>query len=304
MPTAPVPAKTSTLALEEYTPDKPLLSSARAGWSSLLVRTYREPDACTLSLPAVPDPLVIVHYSEAYTWLERKLAGKTAHTHVGKGSIWFIPPEEPSQWQWKNRSAGKIATLHLHLDHAQLQQVAEQAAGTDSRYVELLDRFPVQDALLESIGLSLKGELETGNPGGRLYADTAGQMLAVQLLRHHATLRHRIREYNGGLPAFRLNRVIEFIHAHLDEEISLDTLGKLAEMSPYHFARLFKQSTGKSPYQFVIGLRMEKARQLLRETRLNVTQVAFQVGYGSVNQFFEAFRRYTGTTPLNYPRYA
>lgn len=295
-----IPAKTSTQALEAYTADKPLLSSIPAGWRNLMVRTYQEPDVCALELPGVPDPLIIVQYSGADSWLQRKLAGKTVRTAVGKGSIWFIPPEEPSAWQWKNRAAEPIASVHLHVSRQHLEKVIGEAAGADYRHLELLDRFPVQDPLVENIALSLKAELEAGNPGGRLFAEAAGQLLAVQLLRRHATLPYRVAEYKGALPPYRLRQVTEYLHAHLGEDISLETLATLAGMSVYHFARQFKQTTGESPYQYLIRLRVEKARQLLRETTRSVTEVAFLVGYNSVSQFFEVFGRYTGTTPLQY----
>jgi AraC family transcriptional regulator len=295
-----IPAKTSTLALEEYTVVKPLLSSAFSSWSTLLVRTYEDPDVSRLKLPAVPDPLIIVPYSGANTRLERSMAGKTVRAQVGKGRIWFVPAEEDSQWHWKNQTSEKIACVHLHLSREQLWKAAEEAAEADSGRVQLLDRFPTTDPLIENIAFALKEELETGNPGGNLYADTAGQMLAVQLLRHHATLPLGVKEYKGGLPPYRLRQVIEYVHAHLGEEVSLDALARLSGMSMYHFARLFKQSTGESPYRYVIRLRMEKARQLLRETSLSVTAIAFQLGYHHPGQFFRTFGYYTGATPQQY----
>jgi AraC family transcriptional regulator len=300
MQPADVPARTSTLALEEYTAEKPALSSAQSPWSTLLVRTYVEPDVFRVSLPAVPDPLIIVQYSGADSKLERNMAGKTLRTRVGRGSVWFIPAEENSQWHWQNQASEKIASVHLHLSRGQLWKVAEEAAEADAGRVQLLDRFPATDPLIENIALSLKRELETGNPGGKLYADAAGQMLVVQLLRHHATLPHRVKEYKGGLPPYRLRQVIEYMHAHLGDDFTLDTLAGLSGMSTYHFARLFKQSTGESPYRYVIRLRMEKAKQLLRETSLTASAIAYQLGYHHPGQFFQAFGQYTGATPLQY----
>ena len=190
--------------------------------------------------------------------------------------------------------------MHLHLDRGHLAKVAEQAAEADFHGLELLDRFPVTDPLVENIALSLKAELETGNPGGNLFAEAAGQLLAVQLLRRHAAGTYRVREYKGTLPGYWLRRVVEYLQAHLGDDISLETLAGLTGMSVYHFARLFRQTTGQSPYQYRIRLRVEKAQRLLRETDRSVTEIAFAVGYNSLSQFFLVFGRHTGTTPLQY----
>jgi AraC family transcriptional regulator len=102
------------------------------------------------------------------------------------------------------------------------------------------------------------------------------------------------------LPAYRLRRVTQIMEADLTREFSLERLASAAEMSPFHFSRLFKRSTGLSPSQYFIRLRMTEARRLLRETGEPVIQVGLAVGYESASHFSQIFRREVGVSPSAY----
>ena len=104
----------------------------------------------------------------------------------------------------------------------------------------------------------------------------------------------------GTLPGCRLRRVIEYIQQNLDKGLSLAELAGVVYMSPYHFARLFKQSTGVPPHRFVLGQRIERASVLLRDARLSIGEVASLVGFRRPSHFTTAFRRMTGSTPSAY----
>ena len=125
-------------------------------------------------------------------------------------------------------------------------------------------------------------------------------MLAVHLLRHYATVTHPVRAYTGGLSRATLRRVLEFIHAHLDTDLSLTAMATTAGMSPYHFARLFKQSTGQAPHQYVIARRIAQAKHLLTTTELPIATIAYQVGFASQSHLARHFRQRTGVTPKAY----
>ena len=102
------------------------------------------------------------------------------------------------------------------------------------------------------------------------------------------------------LPGPRLKRVTEFIALHLDQDLTLAQLGAVACMSPFHFARLFKRSTGLPPHRFVVRARIDQARALLAEQRLPIRRIAEVVGFRSVSHFTAVFHRVTGTTPRAY----
>jgi AraC family transcriptional regulator len=80
----------------------------------------------------------------------------------------------------------------------------------------------------------------------------------------------------------------------------LEKLAELTELSPFHFSRVFKQSTGMTPLQFVIRERLLKAQQLIRETSRSLIEIALEVGYTSPSHFAQVFRRTAGMAPIEF----
>ena len=104
----------------------------------------------------------------------------------------------------------------------------------------------------------------------------------------------------GGLPEFRLRRVRQYVQDNLHRELRLAELSGLVHMSPYHFARLFKRSTGVSPHRFLVRRRIEQASALLTAQTLSVAEIARSVGFRTPSHFTTTFRRVTGITPSVY----
>jgi AraC family transcriptional regulator len=124
-----------------------------------------------------------------------------------------------------------------------------------------------------------------------------------ELIRPEQTTSTVARPLRGGLPAWQQKRVMEFIEAHLAEEISLAALAELADLSRFHFARAFTQSFGVPPHRYHMARRMDRARSLLRKPALSVTQIGLQIGFRETSSFTKAFRRLTGLTPTEYRRH-
>ena len=98
----------------------------------------------------------------------------------------------------------------------------------------------------------------------------------------------------------RLRRVLEFIHANLDRNIHLEELAETAGMSAFHFAKLFKLSTGKTPHQYLLQCRLERAKQLLRDPRVSLSEVSLQIGFADQSHLTTVFRRFVGVTPSKF----
>lgn len=106
----------------------------------------------------------------------------------------------------------------------------------------------------------------------------------------------------GGLPQCRLHRVTEYIESNLHGDLPLAQLAAVIHMSPYHFARLFKQATGVSPHRFVLQRRIRTAATLLGDSTSSITAIARAVGFATTSHFSTTFRRITGVTPTAYRR--
>ena len=104
----------------------------------------------------------------------------------------------------------------------------------------------------------------------------------------------------GELPACRLRRVTQYIQDNLHRELRLAELSGQVHMSPYHFARLFKRSTGTPPHRFVLRRRIDRATTLLTTGELSIGEVARVVGFRTSSHFTTVFRRTTGITPSVY----
>jgi AraC family transcriptional regulator len=103
-----------------------------------------------------------------------------------------------------------------------------------------------------------------------------------------------------ALPRCRLRRVTEYIQQNLDKNLTLAELAAVACMSPYHFARLFKDSTGVPPHRFVVRQRIARARGVLTTPELSIAQISRMVGFRTPSHFITVFRRVLGITPGTY----
>jgi AraC family transcriptional regulator len=131
------------------------------------------------------------------------------------------------------------------------------------------------------------------------YAETLAELLIFEVTR--ALRRTSLNGSEGGaqrgLAARQLRAVIDYVHDHLDEKITVSELAALVHFNRYHFMRAFKHAMGISPLQYVIRQRVERATALLNESGASITEVAVRTGFGSPVQMTRSFRRVVGTTP-------
>jgi AraC family transcriptional regulator len=191
---------------------------------------------------------------------------------------------------------GESITTAVH--PALLVQTA--SASRQGAYVELVPHLPLDDPLHHHITLVLQAAVAAEGMAGRLYAEALANALADHLLRRYAVCRQSERAFSGGLTPSRLQRTTIYIQAHLEHELSLAELAAVAQMSPAHFARLFKQATGQTPHRYVTTCRMERAKQLLTETTLPLHEIGAWVGYADQSHFTALFRQHVATTPKSY----
>ena len=166
--------------------------------------------------------------------------------------------------------------------------------------VELRDAPKLVDARVGALVAAVNEERIAGFPSGRLFLDSVEQALAVALVNGHAVQRHSVRTYQGGLGPARLRRVTELVHAEIEDELSLDKMAEAAGLSTAHFSQMFRKSTGESPHQFVLRLRVERAKEMLRAAEGRILDVAVACGFKTQQHFARVFRRACGASPTEY----
>ena len=214
-----------------------------------------------------------------------------------KGDISITPADIPASY----RSEGNDHYFHVQIPAQFLQSVAQSAAELDPDRLELRTEFRVRDPQLEQVLMLLRNEMHEGDGWvGRLYVESLANVLAINLLREYSAAQHRVALYEGGLGDRKILQISDYIQAHLDQSIKLTDLAKVAGMSQYHFSRLFKQSMGITPHQYLLKQRVEQAQQLLKGTKLAIAEIALQCGFNSQSHLTKHFRDATGTTPSSY----
>jgi AraC family transcriptional regulator len=159
------------------------------------------------------------------------------------------------------------------------------------------------DQAVWDTALKLKAEVGNSDPSSRQYAEALGLVLMHELIRLERTTSTAAGSLRGGLPMWQQKRVVEFIEAHLAEDVSLTALAELTDLSLYHFARAFKQSFGAPPHRYHMARRMDRARALLQKPALSVTEIGIETGFRETSSFTRAFRKFTGLTPTEYRRH-
>ena len=193
--------------------------------------------------------------------MEEKLDGRVYRTAGIRGDAAIIPAGTPVKFRSREREPQEVESLAVRLDPAFLRGIAEDA---DMDPVELVGVLGGRNPEIERIGSSLLSELENDGLIGDLYADSLATALAVRLLRDHSSLGRRaarkVEPPEGGLPAATVRRVTGYVEEDLARNLALAELSAVACMSPFHFSRTFKVSTGLSHHRYVIQRRWKRRK--------------------------------------------
>jgi len=167
----------------------------------------------------------------------------------------------------------------------------------DSDRIELVEQRRSTDPTLRHIAMALLTGIQTADALDRMYGEALSTALAIHLLREYgATVLEPKRQY-GGLPREKLARAVEYIQDQLVTDLTVSGIAKAVYMSPYHFTRLFKESTGQSPYQYVVDARVRKAKELLTTGKFTISEAARQVGFVDQSHLTRHFKRVFGLPP-------
>ncbi|WP_434607705.1 helix-turn-helix transcriptional regulator [Pseudomonas sp. D2-30] len=210
------------------------------------------------------------------------------------GKLCVLPAGHESAWVIN----GDIRLAHLYFSSEQF------AVGC----VTLLDREPRQVQLHEATFLDDPQQarrfhqlirLNWEEPAERLLCTSLAHDLLGHLLLSQVSPRQGLR-LKGGLAPHQRRLLVDYIDSHLGEAVSLGQLAALCALSEYHFARMFRESFGLPPHQYLLARRLSRARYLLRTTPQPLGDVALACGFASASHFANRFRQSLGATPGEY----
>jgi AraC family transcriptional regulator len=282
----------------EFLPQSPVLSSFQFNWNSVQFAQYRH---SSIALPKVTNTqhLVVVPLGHDAIDLEITSEGRSRiisyrQADYANGAMEILPADLSFGLESVSPDP-KMEFMHCYLEPTFLAQVAHESVNPDR--VELLLTPKQPDALIQQLVLALKSSLEEYERGSRFYSEAMATALSAHLLRHYSSRNHTFQVYEDGLPKQKLKQAIDYMQAHLGEDLSLSAIAEELGMSQYYFCHLFKRSTGVSPHQYLIRLRVEQAKILLKQRDRTVTSIALECGFASSSHFAKCFRQLTGLNP-------
>jgi len=229
---------------------------------------------------------------------------KSGTTVLGTGNLAIIPANAHhgkcvnKRHPLSDREPQQMVAL---LTEATLQEAADAASIRVNR-IQLEENRNFSDVQLERLLWTLHDEGLQKGPVGHLFCDMLSSAISIRLIERHAADQHVLPSYRGGIPRRQLNRVLDYVEAHLHQDLPLSVLAEAAAMSMFHFSRAFRQSIGFSPHQYVLARRIERAKSLLRDCELTVGEIGVGLGFARQNHFARVFQKKTGLTPTQFRR--
>jgi AraC family transcriptional regulator len=224
--------------------------------------------------------------------------GLRQRTPVEAGMIWLCPvgvtETDITISAWHD-------VLHLYVPHERFAQLsdAQGGAAVKPESVRYLGGF--YDERIRLVGRSLLHHLNAPVSAGAVLLDELALELTRCLADNYACATGA-REAAHGLDGTRVRRVLDYMAAHIEDDIGLDELARAACLSVFHFNRMFTQTMGMPPHRYLGRLRLERAKALLSSREMSISELALACCFSSQSNFTRAFRRTTGTTPMAYRR--
>ncbi len=275
---------------------QPLVTSASVGWENLSIIYDRQPP---IELPKISVKQhcigILTDMPSSPVHTERQIDGHLVQEKNFQGDFVIIPANITHKAAWDQQGWAVMIAISPTL----FAQTIYEVVDPDS--IELLPQFATADSFVYQIGVALKSALIRKSPSSRLYCDALVNALILHLLENYSVKSLKSSKYLvGKLPQYKLKSVFEYIDTHLDGDLSLKELGNLVQMSPHYFSQLFRETTGITPHQYVIRCRINRAKELLKQGKLPIAQIAKQVGFVDQSHLHRYFKRLVGVTPKTF----
>ena len=274
-----------------WIPGQQTMDSSHLGWDGLTLKGYNYASQRT-RLPAMRDYMIVIYRGEGRSTLRRKSGARWETNTVEQGVITFATGCEESEWHWTD----PIDVGHIYLSHDALSKTAEDVFEHDISDIHIADIVGSKDSEFPIYLQLLEKELNNQGIGDTLYIDALRAQLCIHTLRNYAKISFR-EIPSDGLSRHQKKLVLDYIAAHLDKALKIDDLASEVGLSSYHFARRFKVEFGVPPHGFVLDQRIDRAKELMGNTRGRLKSIAVDCGFSDQSHLNRVFKKRVGLTP-------
>jgi AraC family transcriptional regulator len=291
-----------THGAKKYRASPLLRSSAGLGWSTISAELRSHGVGEMLKVVPQSVELCLIVDGNDHGLIRRKSAGQCQETVPSTGAIWLTPiGVEGSE---VTITAPLPKTMHLYLPSMLFRRLSDDfdLSGEPARSIRYVAGF--RDEMINQIGRSILSEMTNETAVSRMYVEAASLSIGARIMHGYSDVGapRAVTEASHQLDDARMRRVLDYISARVADEITLGELAQVADLSTFHFARMFKLAIGVSPQRYVSRMRLEKAMAEIAGGRLSLVQIALNAGFSSQASFTRAFSRATGMTPAEYRR--
>ncbi|MEJ0092226.1 MAG: AraC family transcriptional regulator [Methylocella sp.] len=281
-----------------------LSSSSRREWSGLYTELRAHSD---FYLPSfVQKTTEVALLLRGGGKVTHRINGDLHKTSGAPGVIWLFGDKASVDFLHASHAfSGGSQVIHLYLNPELFSSQALGDAADESLEADLKSFGGFRDPLIEQIGRAIVAEMEAETSSGKLFVEALTSTLAARLLHSYtwsAGDRSPALSVPKGLDSQRLRRVLDFIEANLEGDLTIERMASIACLSRFYFARAFKASTGQSPHQYVSVRRLERAKSLILGADRSLADIADSLNFSSHANFTRAFRRIVGQTPSQFRR--
>jgi AraC family transcriptional regulator len=278
------------------------LRSGQVKLFNLLLKLDQWENADAIPLIRPKQHVVCLHHFDRPMKFDRNLDGRTRRETTAKGDIAFMPADVPTILRPATDDPHRVLSFsYLVFEASYLAELA--LTNGIGRPLDFIPTFATPDPFLHDVAAALTSAPQIKDPAANLFIETLVNAACARILRNYAEVRYPLSG-PSRLTDDQLRAAIDYINDQIRESLELSSISRVAGLSEFHFARLFKAATGVTPFQFVTRTRMERAKQLLRKTRLPIFEIAERVGYQKPSHFSARFRAVSGCGPDDYRKSA
>ncbi len=283
----------------EIYPSLPLLNSeemSHVSAAALMSVRYFQAEPDTMPEEAFSEHHVLLNLCETPHRVQNRRGGVLRDFVFEKNDLVVTPAGLRSGWRWFGKSDVIVVTLEPN----KVEKFAHNELGIVLTSQQLADQPLFRDADLCVAGVMLRDALENDDLTSGVMFEAMSRVFLVKLLQKYGQQQAIDLNLSLRFTSQHYQRVLTFIQQNLERTISVEDLAREAAMSPSHFSRVFKETVGQTPMQYLLAYRVEQAMVMMKEANRPLGDIALACGFADQSHFSRSFKQVTGQTPRQF----